>query len=69
MGGSQVADKRRVEEIARNFLQQHGNVFNVKVYDFENGVWTVEAEVISIAGDRVRKVKVKDETNEIISVE
>ena len=64
-----MANKKRVEEIARNFLQQHGDVFNVKVYDFENGVWTAEAEVSSMAGERVRKVRVSDTTGEIISVE
>jgi len=62
-------DRERVEDIARNFLQQHGNVFNVKVHDFENGVWTAEAEVNSMSGERVRKVKVSDKTGEIISVE
>ena len=64
-----MANKKMVEQIARNFLQQHGDVFNVKVYDFENGVWSAEAEVSSMAGDRVRKVKVSDKTGEIISVE
>ena len=62
-------DRERVEDIARNFLQQHGNVFNVKVHDFENGVWSAEAEVSSMSGERVRKVKVSDKTGEIISVE
>ena len=64
-----MANKKTVEQITRNFLQQHGDVFNVKVYDFENGVWTAEAEVSSMAGERVRKVKVSDKTGEIISVE
>ena len=64
-----MESKQKVEEIARKFLQQHGDVFNVKVYDFENGVWTAEAEVSSMSGERLRKVKVSDKTGEIISVE
>ncbi|TLX93230.1 MAG: hypothetical protein E6K91_08925 [Thaumarchaeota archaeon] len=64
-----MASKNKVEEITRNFLQQHGDVFNIKVYDFENGVWSAEAEVSSLAGDHVRKVRVDDKTCEIISVE
>ncbi|TLY06745.1 MAG: hypothetical protein E6K83_07860 [Thaumarchaeota archaeon] len=64
-----MANKKTVEQITRNFLQQHGDVFNVKVYDFENGVWTAEAEVSSMSGERLRKVKVSDKTGENISVE
>ena len=64
-----MVNKNKVEEITRNFLQQHGDVFNVRVYDFENGVWTTEAQVNSMSGDHLKKVKISDETGEIISVE
>jgi len=60
---------KRVEDIARNFLQQHHEVYNIKVGGFKNGIWSAEAKVSSSAGDLVRKVKVSDTTGQIISVE
>ena len=62
-------NRERVEDIARNFLQQHHEVYNIKVGGFKNGIWSAEAKVSSSAGDRVRKVRVDDKTGEIISVE
>ena len=62
-------DNKKVEELARNFLQQHHDVKNIKVVDIKNGIFLVEAETRSSSGERVRKLKIDGETGEIISVE
>jgi len=62
-------DNKKVEELARNFLQQHHDVKNIKVVGIKNGIWFVEGETRSSSGERVRKLKIDGETGEIISVE
>ena len=62
-------DNKKVEEIARNFLQQHHDVKNIKVAGIKNGIWFVEWETRSSSGERARKLRIDGETGEIISVE
>jgi len=62
-------DRKKVGELTINFLQQHHNVHNVKVVNFENEIWLVEARVHSSSGPSVRKIRVDGETGKIISVE
>ena len=62
-------DSKKVEQITRNFLQQHHDVHNIKIGGFENGIWFVEAEVHSSSGERVRKLGIDDKTGKIISLE
>jgi hypothetical protein len=59
----------KIEEIARKFLQQHHEVRNIEVVRFENGIWSVHAEVHSSSGYGVRNLQVDDITGKIISVE
>ena len=62
-------DRKRVREIARNYLQQTHEVNNVKVVGSGDGVWIAKANVHSSSGECVRKIKVSDETGIILSVE
>ena len=62
-------DNKKVEEIARNFLQQQHGVYNIKVTGLENGIWVVEAETSSSSGERVRKLRIDGKTGKIISLE
>ena len=62
-------DNKKVEEITRNFLQQHHDVHNIKIAGFENGIWFVKAAVHSSSGERVRKLGIDGKTGNIISVE
>jgi len=62
-------DNKKVEELARNFLQQHHDVHNIKVIGIKNGIWSVEGVTRSSSGARVRKLRIDGETGEIISVE
>ncbi len=62
-------DSNKVEEITRSFLQQHHEIRNIRVAGFENGIWSVEAEVHSSSGYRVKKLSIDDKTGNIISVE
>jgi len=62
-------DGNKVEEIARSFLQQHHEVRNVRVTGFENGIWSVDAEVHSSSGHSVKKLSIDDKTGKIISVD
>jgi len=60
-------DAKRAEEIARNFLQQHYSVFDIKT-TFENGVWLMEAQT-SAFGEILKKLRIDSKTGKIISVE
>ena len=61
---------KHVEEIARNFLQQHHEIRNIKVEGTKNGIWFVETEIHSLSGGGgVKKIKIDGKTGNIISVE
>jgi|GEM_PF-1763591 len=60
-------DAKRAEEIARNFLQQHHSVLDIKS-TFEYGVWLVEAHT-SAFGESVKRLRIDSNTGKIISVE
>ena len=64
-----MANKKTVEQITRNFLQQQHAVYNIKVTGLENGIWVVEAETSSSSGERVRKLRIDGKTGKIISME
>jgi hypothetical protein len=62
-------NSNKVEEIVRSFLQQSHEVRNIRVTGFDNGIWSVEADVHSSSGYRVKKLSIDDKTGKIISVE
>ena len=62
-------DRKRVREIARNYLQQTHEVRNIRVVGIEDGVWLAKAHVHSSSGEYVRKIRVNGETGIILAVE
>jgi len=68
--GSLVAiDRKRVEEIARNFLAQNYAVIDVRNPTLEDNTWTLDADVMLFSAYHIKRVKVDAQTGRILGCE
>ena len=64
-----VIDKKRVEEIARNFLAQNYSVLDIRAPTLEDHTWIVEADVLLFSAYHVKRVMIDAQTGKILSCE
>jgi len=62
-------DRKRVEEIARNFLAQNHAVIDVRNPTLEDNTWIVEADVMVFSTYHIKRVKVDAQTGRILGCE
>ena len=61
-----VFDRKRVEEIARNFLAQNYAVLDVREPTLEDHTWMVEADVLLFSTYYIKQVMIDAQTGRIL---